>query len=122
MSEEEQENLTMSQRIDAFYRQSGGPNSPEIQRILDEHLKNGKDHGIPGRREELKDAFTEVLINDHSTRPIVMSLLQMGTALKDQWEVYLDAKRSNIDVDEIVEKLEKRMEKEAGNRQEQSTR
>lgn len=112
--EEKQENLTMSQRIDAFYRQSGGPNNPEINRILEEHLMNGKDHGIPGRREELKDAFSEIFLSDHSTRPIVMSLMQMGMTLKGQWETYLDAQRDaqRPDIDEIVDKLEKRLQKE----------
>lgn len=109
---EEQENLTMSQRIDTFYRQSGGPGNPEIQRILEEHLKNGKDHGIPGRKEEIKDAFTEVFLNDHSTQPIVMGALRMKFALKDQWEAYLNAQRP--DVDQIVEKLRDRQSKEEG--------
>lgn len=100
---EEQEKMTMSQRIDYFYRQSGGPDNPQIKKILDEHLINGKDHGVRGRKEEVKDAFTEVFLNDHSTRPLVLGLLRMRYALKDQWQAYLDAQRP--DVKQVVEEL-----------------
>lgn len=48
---EKQEKMTMNQRIEAFYRQSGGPSSPEIDKILAEHLMYGKDHGVPGKRK-----------------------------------------------------------------------
>ncbi|HET7522442.1 MAG TPA: hypothetical protein VFJ73_03860 [Bacillales bacterium] len=102
---EEHKKMTMNERIEAFYRQSGGPGNPEIDRILEEHLLNGKDHGPKGRREEIKDAFTDVFLNDHSTQPIVMWLLRMRFAFKDHWEAYLDAKRP--DVKQMGEELRK---------------
>jgi hypothetical protein len=101
----EHEKLTMSERIAAFYRQSGGPGNPQINRILEEHLLHGKDHGIPGKKEDIKDAFTEVFLNDHSTQPLVMGFLKMRMALKEQWEAYLSALRH--DVKQKVEELEK---------------
>ncbi|AXF56874.1 hypothetical protein [Salicibibacter kimchii] len=90
---EKKENMSMQERIDYFYRQSGGPGNPEIDRILKEHLLNGKDHGVTGRKEELKDAFTEVFLSDHSTRSILMGVMKMRFAMKDQWEAYLNAKK-----------------------------
>ncbi|UOE75812.1 hypothetical protein [Parageobacillus thermoglucosidasius] len=102
---EEHEKMTMSQRIAAFYRQSGGPGNPQISRILEEHLLYGKDHGVPGKKEDIKDVFTEVFLNDHSTQPLVMGLLRVRMALKEQWETYLNALR--INVKQKVEELEK---------------
>ena len=63
---DEQERLTMQQRIDAFYRQSGGPNNPEIKKILEKHLLYGKDHGMPGYKETIEDAFIDTVVNDPS--------------------------------------------------------
>lgn len=91
---EKDENMSMQERIDYFYRQSGGPDSPEIDRILKEHLLNGKDHGVPGRKEEPKDAFTEVFLGDHSTQPILMGIMKMRFAMKEQWEAYLNTKQT----------------------------
>ncbi|EZP76480.1 hypothetical protein H839_14424 [Parageobacillus genomosp. 1] len=90
---EDRERATMSQRISAFYRQSGGPRNPQIQRILEEHLLYGRDHGIPGKKEDINDVLREVFLNDHSTRPLVIGLLRMRAALKEQWEAYLNALR-----------------------------
>lgn len=106
MMSEEQEQLTMQQRIRAFYRQSGGPGNPEIARIIDDHLKYGKDHGVKGRKEDIKDAFTEVFLNDRSTKPIVMGLLKLQQNLKKEWERYLDAQRP--DTDRIIEELKEK--------------
>ncbi|QQK74599.1 hypothetical protein HUG15_02600 [Salicibibacter cibarius] len=92
---EKNENMSMQERIDYFYRQSGGPGNPEIERILKDHLLNGKDHGIPGQKEEPKDAFTEVFLSDHSTQPIVMGFMKMRFAMKEQWEAYLNAKQTD---------------------------
>lgn len=92
----EDENLTMKQRIDAFYRQSGGPGSPEIKRILEEHLIYGKDHGIRGKKEDIRDAFTEVFLSDRSTQPIVLGLVKLRNAIKQEWERYLDANRQKV--------------------------
>ncbi|AXF56883.1 hypothetical protein [Salicibibacter kimchii] len=102
----ETEKMSMQERINYFYRQSGGPGNPDIDRILNEHLKNGKDHGIPGRKEEPKDAFIEVFMNDHSTKPIAMWLLKMRFDLKDRWEEYLSAQQQP-DVSQLIEELKK---------------
>ena len=90
----EEEKMLISQRIEAFYQQSGGPGNPEIDRILKEHLLYGKDHGVRGRKEELKDAFLEVFLNDHSTRPVVLWLTKMRMELRNEWQAYLDALRA----------------------------
>ncbi|MGJ3220618.1 hypothetical protein [Geobacillus thermoleovorans] len=90
---EEQEELTMSKRIEAFYRQSGGPGSPTIRRLLDRHLLYGKDHGLPGKREEFADAFREVFLQDHSTRSLILGLFKMKSALRQEWSAYLEALR-----------------------------
>lgn len=87
----EDENLTMKQRIDAFYRQSGGPGNPEIARILEEHLIYGKDHGIRGKKEDIRDAFTEVFLSDRSTQPIVLGLIKLKNLIKREWDRYLEA-------------------------------
>ncbi|MEW5320974.1 hypothetical protein V2J23_02175 [Geobacillus thermoleovorans] len=88
---EDQEELTMSKRIEAFYRQSGGPGNPTIRRLLDRHLLYGKDHGIPGKREEFEDAFREVFLQDHSTRSLILGFFKLKSALKQEWDAYLDA-------------------------------
>ncbi len=67
----EQESLTMRERIEAFYRQSGGPNNPDIQRIIEEHLLYGKDHGVRGKRETIKDVFMRVISGDPSNRLVL---------------------------------------------------
>lgn len=100
---DEHEKLTMSQRIDAFYRQSGGPGNPDIARILNEHLIHGKDHGVPGKKEDVRDAFTEVFLGDRSTQPIVLSLMKIRNSIKQEWERYLDAQKvySEQEIDSI---------------------
>lgn len=65
------EKMTMEERIQAFYRQSGGPNNPEIERILENHLRYGKDHGIRGKIETIEDAIRDALTDDKSTSLIV---------------------------------------------------
>lgn len=90
------EKLTMKQRIDAFYRQSGGPGSPEIARILDDHLLYGKDHGTRGKKEDVRDAFTEVFLSDRSTQPIVLGLMKLRNAIRHEWERYLDSRQSPL--------------------------
>lgn len=102
----EQEQLTMKKRIDAFYRQSGGPGNPEIAKILDEHLKYGKDHGVKGRIENIKDAFAEVFLNDRSMKPVVMGLMKLQMNLKKEWERYLDVQRPGME--QLIEKLKER--------------
>ncbi len=90
----EEDKMLMSQRIEAFYQQSGGPGNREIDRILEEHLLYGKDHGVRGRKEEIKDAFLEVFLNDRSTRPIILWLTKMRMELRNEWQAYLDALRA----------------------------
>lgn len=58
--------MTMEQRIQYFFRQSGGPNNPRIAELVEKHLLYGKDHGLPGYRETFADAFIDAVINDPS--------------------------------------------------------
>ncbi|ADU51635.1 hypothetical protein Tmar_1524 [Thermaerobacter marianensis DSM 12885] len=58
--------MTMEERIQAFFRQSGGPNNPEIPKLVEKHLLYGKDHGIPGYRETFADAFIDAVVGDPS--------------------------------------------------------
>ena len=58
--------MTMEQRIQAFFRQSGGPNNPQIPKLVEKHLLYGKDHGIPGYRETFADAFIDAVVGDPS--------------------------------------------------------
>jgi hypothetical protein len=60
------EKMTMEQRIEAFYRQSGGPNNDRIPELLEKHLLDGKDHGMPGYRETFEDGIMDVVLNDPS--------------------------------------------------------
>ncbi|PTX64705.1 hypothetical protein C8P63_102200 [Melghirimyces profundicolus] len=60
------EKRTMEERIQAFYQQSGGPNNREIARLLEEHLLNGRDHGMTGYKETFEDAVMDTIIQDPS--------------------------------------------------------
>lgn len=111
MTEEEKE-MTMNQRIEAFYRQSGGPMNPEIEKILEEHLTNGKDHGVPGKKETIKDAFAEVFLDDHSTRGIALGLLRLCYDMKDQWDAFLRSR--SLDAEEVAEFLKKNRDESSG--------
>ena len=68
LEEKEKERLTMEERIRAFYKQSGGPLNPKIEKLIEHHLLYGKDHGPPGRRETLMDAFMRWVMEDPSMR------------------------------------------------------
>lgn len=61
----------LQQRMAAFFRQSGGPTSPEIQRFLDNHLRYGKDHGEPGHLETIEDVVQQVIEGDHSLKTML---------------------------------------------------
>lgn len=61
---EKEERLTMQQRIDAFFAQSGGPHNPQIKRVLEDHLLYGKDHGVKGRKETVVDALMQTVAGD----------------------------------------------------------
>lgn len=108
---EEEEKLTMFERIEAFYRQSGGPGNPEIDRILEKHLLYGKDHGIPGKKETAQDAIREVLLDDHSTRDIMLFLLRLRYRLQDEWKAFL--KRSDPNLEKIAKALENRVDQQS---------
>lgn len=58
------ERLTMQQRIDAFFAQSGGPHNPQIKTVLEDHLLYGKDHGVKGRKETVIDALMQTIAGD----------------------------------------------------------
>jgi hypothetical protein len=64
--EDAREKLTMEQRIQAFYAQSGGPGNPQIKKFLDHHLRYGADHGVPGHIETVEDVFRSVVRKDKS--------------------------------------------------------
>ncbi|OYD09636.1 hypothetical protein [Paludifilum halophilum] len=60
------EKMTMEERIQAFYRQSGGPNNSRIPQLMEKHLLYGKDHGMDGHRETFEDAVMDTVIQDPS--------------------------------------------------------
>ncbi|PTQ56357.1 MAG: hypothetical protein BSOLF_0292 [Candidatus Carbobacillus altaicus] len=62
----ENQKMTMGERIQAFYLQSGGPNNEKINKLLEKHLLYGKDHGAKGYKETFEDAFMETVLNDPS--------------------------------------------------------
>lgn len=62
--QETAERLTMQQRIDAFFAQSGGPHNPQIKRVLEDHLLYGKDHGVKGHKETVVDALMQTVAGD----------------------------------------------------------
>ncbi|WP_216828516.1 hypothetical protein [Alkalihalobacterium elongatum] len=107
-----QEKVTMSKRIQAFYDQSGGPNNPNINRIIQNHLLNGKDHGIPGKRETFKDAFLEVFLDDHSTKDLLMWILAQKFELQDRWKEFIDRKDPTIErlIDQLTKSEQKKWE------------
>jgi len=76
LSRSDEERLTMHKRMEAFYRQSGGPNNPEIAKILEKHLLYGKDHGPKGKRETLEDALRDTIIQDYSNQIIFKWFMQ----------------------------------------------
>ncbi|PLR96367.1 hypothetical protein [Bacillus sp. T33-2] len=83
---DEREKKTMNERIRAFYQQSGGPNNPQISRIIEKHLLDGKDHGAPGKRESFKDAMLEVFLDDYTTKDIILWLLKTKYDISDRWQ------------------------------------
>lgn len=66
----------MQKRIEAFYRQSGGPNNPQIAKLLEKHLLYGKDHGPKGKRETLEDALRDTIVQDYSNQIIFKWFMQ----------------------------------------------
>lgn len=84
LSRHDEEQLTMQKRIEAFYKQSGGPNNPEIPKILERHLLYGKDHGPRGKRETLEDALRDMVAQDYSNQIIFKWLMQARMARNRQ--------------------------------------
>ncbi|CAM3843354.1 hypothetical protein ALPO108162_08565 [Alicyclobacillus pomorum] len=97
------EALTMSQRIEAFYRQSGGPNNPDIDRLLEKHLLYGKDHGMPGYKETIEDAFIDTVVND----PALLILFQRFQRLRHQNTNLNDGK--SVSFNEGLESVHKKL-------------
>ncbi len=58
--------MSMEERIQAFYRQSGGPHNSQISGLLEKHLLYGEDHGMDGYKETFEDAVMDTLIGDPS--------------------------------------------------------
>jgi|GEM_PF-1032117 len=77
LSREAREQLTIEKRIEAFYRQSGGPNNPDIPKILEKHLLYGRDHGPKGKRETLEDALRDMITQDYSNQILFKWFMQM---------------------------------------------
>ncbi|RFU65473.1 hypothetical protein [Peribacillus glennii] len=92
----EQEKKTMKERIRAFYAQSGGPNNPQIERIIEKHLLDGKDHGVPCKRETFKDAVRDVFLDDYSTKDIVMWLLKTKYDISDRWYELVNGRSADL--------------------------
>lgn len=94
-----EQKMTMEERIQAFYRQSGGPGNSKIKKLLEEHLRNGKDHGMPGRKETFEDAFMHAILNDPSLM-IVFERIQ-------KWRMSrIEKKNSETQLEEKIKKLE----------------
>jgi len=62
----EPKRMSMEERIQAFYRQSGGPNNAQIPELLEKHLLYGKDHGMDGYKETFEDAVMDTVLQDPS--------------------------------------------------------
>ncbi|WP_251549771.1 hypothetical protein [Neobacillus muris] len=95
MHNQDEEKKTMNERIKAFYAQSGGPNNPQINQIIEKHLLYGKDHGAQGKRETFKDAIMDVFLDDFSTKDMVMWLLKTKYDMKDRWEELISVRSVN---------------------------
>ncbi|HHY66984.1 MAG TPA: hypothetical protein GX517_07255 [Alicyclobacillus sp.] len=80
--------MTMEARIEAFYRQSGGPHNPRIDKLLQKHLLYGKDHGMPGYRETFADALMDVVLQDPSLLLLFERIQRSRVARSDhsKWE------------------------------------
>ncbi len=72
----EEKPMNVEERIQAFYRQSGGPLNERIPELIERHLLYGKDHGPPGRRETLEDAFMRWVFGERSVRLVAEYLLR----------------------------------------------
>jgi|SRR5690606_5778854 hypothetical protein len=90
--------MTMEKRIEAFFRQSGGPQNSKIEKLLDEHLRYGKDHGMPGRKETFEDAVIWTVMNDPSLLLLFERIQKWrtGRLKKQQQLLQLEEKLENL--------------------------
>ncbi|WMT19692.1 hypothetical protein [Parageobacillus toebii] len=102
--------MTMQERIEYFYQQSGGPNNPRIQKIINNHLLYGKDHGISGKRETIKDAFQKPLLDDPSTSGLLLWLYKMIYDLQDRWKEFVNKPNPNEGLKEIAAAMKQKEE------------
>ena len=98
----EQERLTMQRRIEAFYQQSGGPNSPEIDRFMDKHLRYGADHGDYGHMETVEDAFQDAVLEDKS----LLTLYELYNRWNSRRKEEADGDSANGELEERISRLE----------------
>jgi hypothetical protein len=82
----ENEKMTMEQRIEAFYRQSGGPHNSQIPKLLEKHLLYGKDHGMPGYKENFEDGIMDVVLNDPSLLLLYERIQRWRLKRKSEYE------------------------------------
>lgn len=104
-SSREQEQLSLESRIQAFYRQSGGPGNPQIQKILQNHLLYGKDHGRSGYRETLEDAFIDAVNKDHSMLLLFQRLITWRQKRSVQRTLSTEWQQSLFQVQQEVRQL-----------------
>lgn len=101
--------MTMEERIEAFFRQSGGPNNSKIEKLLDEHLRNGKDHGMPGRKETFEDAVIWTVMHDPSLLLLFERIQKWrtGRSEKQQQLLQLEEKIKNLETEikKLTEKI-----------------
>ena len=90
-AEDEEDVLTMNQRIQAFYRQSGGPGVPEIGKFLEHHLRYGTDHGVPGHKETIEDVFSQVVRGDKSLMTLYQLYMRRQAEKEEKEEQKSDA-------------------------------
>jgi hypothetical protein len=98
-AEEAQESLSMNERIQYFYKQSGGPGNPEIKKVLDDHLRYGSDHGPRGHMQTIEDVFRDVVRGDKSLMTIYQLYMRRQAEKEEKEEQRTD------DIAELSEKV-----------------
>lgn len=96
-------NWSMNERINAFYKQSGGPNNDKIPELLEKHLLYGKDHGMPGYKENFEDAVIDTMVSDQSLLLLFQRIQRWR--IKDSQESSLENRIKSLE--EEVSKLRK---------------
>jgi hypothetical protein len=114
--------MTMQERIEYFYQQSGGPNNPRIQKIINNHLLYGKDHGVSGKRETIKDAFQKPLLDDPSTSGLLLWLYKIKYDLQDRWKEFINKPNPNEGLKEIAAAMKQQEESSIRNIEERLDR